>query len=146
MDDVLRPNAIVNPYNQELIGALIRVIGATHPTHDEIGEKTLVDAIQELVALRKEVRVLRGEIPASALDEAAQESVTGTGPVVTDDNYELLRALASVISTSLPSRNNIGEKILIDAIQELIELRKEARALRGEPPYEPFIVFGRVLN
>jgi len=63
MDDILRPNAIVNSEDQVLIGALIRVIGATMPGQDKIGEKILVDAIQELVKLRKEVRVLRGEPP-----------------------------------------------------------------------------------
>jgi hypothetical protein len=36
--------------------------------------------------------------------------------------------------------------MLLDAIQELIEIRKEQRALLGLPPYEPSFVFGRKMN
>jgi hypothetical protein len=144
-EDVLRPNSIVNKYNQELIEGLIRVIGATIPTVDLIGEKILADAIIELVQLRRTVRILRGELPEGYVDEVASKPLYPNS-MVTTEGEELVRALAAVKHTSLPSRDVESEKILLDAIQELIELRKEQRALLGKPPYEPYFVFGRKMN
>ena len=133
-EDVLRTNAMVTKYNQELIQGLIRVIGATVPTVDLIGEKILTDAIIGLVELRRTNRTLRGEeAPADYVgDEEASKP--------------LLQALISVKHTSLPQRDVQSEKMLLDAIQELIELQKEQRALLGLPPYEPYFVFGRKMN
>jgi hypothetical protein len=147
-EDVLRSTAMKNRYNQELIEGLVRVIGATGPTHDLIGEKILVAAILELVQLRTTVRKLRGEVPADYIDEEASKPVDPDypGSIITEGNKELTQALAWVIRTSLPLRDVEAERILLDAIQELLDLRKEERALLGLPPYEPEVIFGKKMN
>ena len=144
-EDVLRPNPIVNKYNQDLIQGLIRVIGATSPTVDLIGEKILADAIIELVQLRRTVRILRGELPEGYVDEEASKPLYPNS-IVTKENQDLIGALAAVKHTSLPSRDVESERLLLAAIQELIELRKEQRVLLGLPPYEPYFVFGKKMN
>jgi hypothetical protein len=89
-EDVLQSNAMVTKYNQELIQGLIRVIGATVPTVDLIGEKILADAIIELVQLRRTNRTLRGEAPQA--DYVGDEEAS----------KPLVQALISVKHTSLP--------------------------------------------